>query len=134
MTGMDLEQRGIVFGDAGPDLGTTRSSTRLGSNIDMASVPGVRPPTRRPHRAGRGEWVAVLRQIADKSGRVVVCGGGLTGIETAAELAESFPALEVELVSRGGPGAWLSGQSARAIWAGLSGARGCGCCGRHGSG
>jgi NADH:ubiquinone reductase (H+-translocating) len=41
-------------------------------------------------------------------GIVCVCGGGLTGIEVATELAESFPALRVRLVSPREPGVWLS--------------------------
>jgi NADH:ubiquinone reductase (H+-translocating) len=40
-------------------------------------------------------------------GRVVVVGAGLTGIETAAEIAERFPALEVVLAARAEPGAWM---------------------------
>ena len=39
---------------------------------------------------------------------VLVCGGGLTGIETAAEIADSFPELRVRLVTAGRPGDWLS--------------------------
>ena len=35
-------------------------------------------------------------------------GGGLTGIETAAEVAETYPGLEVRLVTDTEPGAGLS--------------------------
>ncbi|WP_204054182.1 FAD-dependent oxidoreductase, partial [Microbispora rosea] len=41
-------------------------------------------------------------------GRVVVVGDGLTGIETATEIAESRPGLSVALVARGELGARLS--------------------------
>ena len=39
---------------------------------------------------------------------MLVCGGGLTGIEAAAEIAESFPELRVRLVTAGRLGDWLS--------------------------
>jgi NADH:ubiquinone reductase (H+-translocating) len=43
---------------------------------------------------------------------VVVCGGGLTGVETATEIAESHPRLKVVLLSRERPGAMM-GDKAR---------------------
>ncbi len=43
---------------------------------------------------------------------VVVAGGGLTGIESAAEIAENFPGVHVTLVSREVPGAMM-GEKAR---------------------
>src|SRR5262249_23605281 len=42
-----------------------------------------------------------LERLAASSGGVLVAGGGLTGIETAAEIAERFPALRVTLATRG---------------------------------
>ncbi len=45
------------------------------------------------------EWMARLPQLAEQGGRVAVHGGGLTGIETAVELAERWPTLRVTLVS-----------------------------------
>ncbi len=113
VTRVDLERRRICFADAA-ELGYDTLIYALGSNIDTAAVPGAAV-----HAASLTGVDAArvlgsnLRQIADESGRVVVCGGGLTGIETAAELAESFPALEVELVSRDAPGGWLSGKGRR---------------------
>jgi NADH dehydrogenase len=44
---------------------------------------------------------------------VVVCGGGLTGIEIAAEVAETMPELSVRLVSASQPGHWLSDKARR---------------------
>lgn len=46
--------------------------------------------------------------VAREEGTVAVVGGGLTGIETAAELAETYPRLRVRLVTDGKPGATLS--------------------------
>lgn len=42
-----------------------------------------------------------LRDLAMRGGRVLVVGGGLTGIETATELAERFPTLRVGLTTSG---------------------------------
>jgi NADH dehydrogenase len=47
------------------------------------------------------------------TGTFTVCGGGLTGIEAATEIAEAYPHLHVRLVSRGEPGAMM-GPAARA--------------------
>lgn len=44
---------------------------------------------------------ARLRDLAARGGRVLVVGGGLTGIETATELAERFPTLRVGLTTSG---------------------------------
>ncbi|MEV0647427.1 FAD-dependent oxidoreductase [Phytomonospora sp. NPDC050363] len=74
----------------------------LGSRVDTTSVPGI------------GEHAHVLEPstaaaLAEATtGTLVVCGGGLTGIEAATEFAESRPGLTVRLVSRGEPGAHLS--------------------------
>jgi NADH:quinone reductase (non-electrogenic) len=71
-----------------------------GSIVDAARVPGV------------GEWAHPLsdgdsaRRLGDalraagEGTRVTVAGGGLTGLETAAEIAEARPDLRVSLVTR----------------------------------
>jgi thioredoxin reductase len=86
----------------------------LGSNIDICAVPGVAE-----HAWSLTDREAAVRlgcrlgELAKVSGSVVVCGGGLTGIETAAELAESYPSLQVQLVTVGTPGGWLSEKAQR---------------------
>jgi len=45
---------------------------------------------------------ARVRGLAAAGGRVLVVGGGLTGVESAAELAERFPGLRVALATAGG--------------------------------
>jgi NADH dehydrogenase FAD-containing subunit len=47
------------------------------------------------------------------TGTLTVAGAGLTGIEAAAEAAESYPGMRVRLLSRGEPGAMM-GPNARA--------------------
>ena len=44
---------------------------------------------------------AALPAANQAGGQLVVCGGGATGIEAAAEFAESYPNLRVKLVTRG---------------------------------
>ncbi len=92
-----------------PALGYDTLVYALGSNIDLADMPGAAD-----HASSLTGWGAAgalherLDEVAAARGTVVVCGGGLTGIETAAELAESFPALRVRLVSSAQPGGWFS--------------------------
>jgi len=97
----------------GPDgdrrLGYDTLVYALGSTTDTESVPGVACHAHHldgPHSAER--LSAALRDLTSGGGTVVVCGGGPTGVETAAEIAESFPALEVGLVTAGSPGGRLS--------------------------
>ncbi|MFD0315187.1 NAD(P)/FAD-dependent oxidoreductase [Streptomyces flavalbus] len=86
----------------------------LGSRADTRGVPGA------AEHAVTLEDPDAVRNFADRlpalartGGAVTVCGGGLTGIEAAAELAETHPGLRVTLVSRGVPGAMM-GEAARA--------------------
>lgn len=81
----------------------------LGSGIDVASVPGVADHAHTlsgPEAAERLH--GVLQAQVARGGRVLVVGGGLTGIESSAEIAESFPALRVELLMAGRLGDDLS--------------------------
>ncbi|MFI8961807.1 NAD(P)/FAD-dependent oxidoreductase [Streptomyces sp. NPDC053493] len=98
-------------GETGEELAYDTLVYALGSHVADQGVPGVaehafdvagRPAARRLRErldglAGPGE-----------GGRVVVVGDGLTGIETATEIAESRPGLSVTLIARGELGAALS--------------------------
>ncbi|MBT2228614.1 NAD(P)/FAD-dependent oxidoreductase [Nonomuraea sp. NEAU-A123] len=58
--------------------------------------------------------VRLARRLGELDrGTVVVAGGGLTGVESATELAEAHPNLRVVLLSRGRPGSMM-GEQARA--------------------
>ena len=79
----------------------------LGSTIKVDSVPGLPTDARAltgPDASGRLR--SDLTRLPARN--VLVCGGGLTGIEAAAEIAEAFPELRVRLVTGGHPGDWLS--------------------------
>ncbi|WP_433755856.1 NAD(P)/FAD-dependent oxidoreductase [Nocardia sp. CA-135398] len=86
----------------------------LGSSTDTSVVPGAADHAwtlNDPRTAHRfSERLAV---VAADAGTVAVCGGGLTGIEAAAEIAEGYPGLRVTLISSTEPGAMM-GDKARA--------------------
>ena len=76
----------------------------LGSLTDRHSVPGVAEYAYSLSASGPFSAASLrdkLPEIADRGGQVVVCGGGATGIETAAQVASIYPQIKVSLVSRG---------------------------------
>ena len=77
-----------------------------GSTIDL-NVPGAAAHTQSVATPESARRIAGLL-AHDPKARVVVCGGGLTGLELASEIAESFPAATVTLVTRSELGGWLS--------------------------
>ncbi|MGK8486537.1 NAD(P)/FAD-dependent oxidoreductase [Nocardia asiatica] len=86
----------------------------LGSATDTSTVPGAAEHARTlddPRLAHH--FSQRLPEIAARGGTVTVCGGGLTGIEAAAEIAEAHPGLTVALISSAEPGSMM-GEKARA--------------------
>ncbi|WP_436496755.1 NAD(P)/FAD-dependent oxidoreductase [Actinokineospora sp. HUAS TT18] len=77
----------------------------LGSQADLDAVPGTREHA---FTVADAEQAARLRARIATSGTVAVVGGGLTGVEAAAEIAESNPDVKVRLVTGGVLGAALS--------------------------
>jgi NADH dehydrogenase FAD-containing subunit len=75
----------------------------LGSVADRAAVPGVEDHA---YTLDGGQDAELLAERLARlgSGTVVVGGSGLTGIESAAEIAERYAELNVVLVGRGEPG------------------------------
>ncbi|MDX2394956.1 FAD-dependent oxidoreductase [Streptomyces sp. DK15] len=111
VTAVDPERQVVTVAgaDGGTDeLGYDTLLYALGSHGDDRSVPGVAEHAfdvaARPSALRLRERLDGLRE----GGNVVVVGDGLTGIETATEIAESRPALSVTLVARGELGAQLS--------------------------
>ncbi|MFE3450820.1 NAD(P)/FAD-dependent oxidoreductase [Nonomuraea sp. NPDC059194] len=82
----------------------------LGSVADTEAVPGVAEHAYTLDSAAEAGRLAA--QLAGAR-TVVVGGGGLTGVESAAELAETHPGLRVVLLSRDVPGSMM-GAKARA--------------------
>ncbi|SFY34502.1 NAD(P)/FAD-dependent oxidoreductase [Streptomyces atratus] len=79
----------------------------LGSVADTAAVPGVED---RAHTLTGAQDAEVLADRLARlgSGTVVVAGSGLTGVESAAEIAERHPELDVVLLGRDEPGAAMN--------------------------
>ncbi|MFF8763282.1 NAD(P)/FAD-dependent oxidoreductase [Nocardiopsis dassonvillei] len=79
----------------------------LGGVADTAAVPGVEEHAYTLNSAQDAEALAD-RLARLGSGTVVVAGSGLTGVESAAEIAEQHPELNVVLLGRREPGATMN--------------------------
>lgn len=109
VTGIDLDGRTVILRD-GPPLAYDLLVYGLGSTIDLESVPGVRANT---YALTDIEAAAELRAALPDLSTLAVCGGGLTGMEVATEIAERYPGIAVKLVTDQPPGAWLSAKALR---------------------
>lgn len=95
---IDLERQTVRVGTA--SLRWDRLVLALGSHAGRFDVPGA------AEHAFSLDAVSVPRllsrlQSLPAQARVTIVGAGLTGVEAAAEIAEAFPRLCVQLVSRG---------------------------------
>jgi NADH dehydrogenase len=99
VTAIDLETRTVSLGDE--PLGWDRLVLALGSRTDVDGVPGIREHAFTLDATSTARLAAEVPAVAARGGRVVVIGGGLTGIEAATELAERHPSLKVVLLTRG---------------------------------
>ncbi|MYR46150.1 FAD-dependent oxidoreductase, partial [Streptomyces sp. SID5910] len=79
----------------------------LGGAADTAAVPGAEDHAYTLSGAQDAEALAGRLARLD-TGTVVVAGSGLTGVEAAAEIAERYPRLSVELLGRQEPGATMN--------------------------
>ncbi|GGS98029.1 oxidoreductase [Streptomyces tanashiensis] len=113
VTTVDPERQVVTLADAdgGGELDYDTLLYALGSHGADHGVPGVAEHAfdvaARPSALRLRERLDSLCK-GDEGGRVLVVGDGLTGIETATEIAESRPGLSVTLVARGELGAALS--------------------------
>ncbi|MFJ4817732.1 NAD(P)/FAD-dependent oxidoreductase [Streptomyces sp. NPDC088801] len=111
VTAVDPERRVVADAEGGGDLGYDTLVYALGSHGDDHGVPGVAE-----HAfdvAARPSALRLRERLDGLGGRggggsVVVVGDGLTGIETATEIAEVRTGLSVALIARGELGARLS--------------------------
>ena len=96
--GIDLDARAVdVDGTRLPwDRLVIATGSRAGRPVDAASAAAVH--TLDPDGVSAA---AKHLQALDAGSRVLVVGGGLTGVEAATEVAESMPHLQVTLASRG---------------------------------
>jgi NADH dehydrogenase FAD-containing subunit len=93
----------------------------VGSGPSPSPIPGMDGIA---HTVARPDAADRLRAALDQlpQGAIVnVVGGGLTGIELAAELAESRSHLDVRLLTTGSLGHWLSPRARAHLGAGMEG-------------
>ncbi|GIG64683.1 NAD(P)/FAD-dependent oxidoreductase [Phytomonospora endophytica] len=110
VTALDPDRRTVTVADSGggAELGYDTLLYTLGSHVADHGVAGVRE-----HAFNVAARPSALR-LRDRldalgtAGKALIVGDGLTGIETATELAESRPGLSVTLLARGELGARLS--------------------------
>ena len=82
----------------------------LGSGSQNTSIPGL---AKYAYSIGRpAESASLEEELAESpaGAKIVVIGGGLTGIETSTEIAERYPQLKVSLWTEGKLGPKLSGR------------------------
>ncbi len=106
VTSLDPSQHHVTVQDQEQqhELGYDYLVYALGSMTDRQNVPGVEQYAY--SLSARGPFSAAalrerLPEIGARGGQVVVCGGGATGIETAAQVASIYPQIKVSLVTRG---------------------------------
>jgi len=101
VTTLDPAQKTItVDTNAGVQtLGYDKLIYALGSHTDLARTPGAAEHAYAVEQ--HAAFLAHLHKLTPNHGRVLVIGGGLTGIEIATELAETHPALQVALATAG---------------------------------
>ncbi|MFG2387774.1 NAD(P)/FAD-dependent oxidoreductase [Streptomyces lavendulae] len=110
---LDPERQVVTVADAdgNGELGYDTLLYALGSHGDDSGVPGAAEHAfdvaARPSAMRLRERLDSLEERGE-GGNVLVVGDGLTGIETATEIAESRPGLSVTLVGRGELGTQLS--------------------------
>ena len=90
----------------------------LGSMTDRKSVPGVAEYAYTLAANGTLSAAALretLPSVQARHGQVVICGGGATGIETAAEVATAYSNITVRLLTQGSFGQFLGKAVANSI-------------------
>jgi NADH dehydrogenase FAD-containing subunit len=115
VTAVDVDRKIVELADRqGPaELAYDTLVYALGSTVADQGVPGVAEHAF--HVAGKQAALRLRERLRELSagGTVLVVGGGLTGIETATEIAESRPDLDVAIAARDGVGDWLSDKARR---------------------
>ena len=98
VTGIDLDNRTLTFAGDQPALPFDRLVYTPGSRSNAPSVPGA---LEHSHTLDSAETSRQLAQALARqpASRVLIIGGGLTGIQTAAATAQRYPKTTVTLLS-----------------------------------
>ncbi|HVU11094.1 MAG TPA: FAD-dependent oxidoreductase [Phototrophicaceae bacterium] len=106
VTAMDPNRRELTLqsGSETRSLSYDQLVYALGSSVDTSLVPGIKEYALTLNQAA--EIKAKLQ--ANPRARVLICGGGLSGIELSSEIAEAYPQLSLTLVTRDPLGVNLS--------------------------
>ncbi|MFC8618454.1 NAD(P)/FAD-dependent oxidoreductase [Micromonospora purpureochromogenes] len=110
VTGVDVDRKtvAVIDGNGAEELEYDTLVYALGSGWNAQGVPGT---AEYAHEIASRPGALRLRERLGRleAGQTVtVVGGGLTGLEAAAEIAEARPDLDVALAVRGDLGDWLS--------------------------
>jgi NADH:ubiquinone reductase (H+-translocating) len=105
VTRIDTEERQVELASEAAPVGYDTLIYALGSHADLETVPGA---SEHATAVATVEHAARVGDQVSRAGTIAVVGGGLTGIETVTELAESHPDRRVMLVTSGTPGAMLN--------------------------
>jgi NADH dehydrogenase FAD-containing subunit len=110
VTGVDVDRKTVAVIDANgaEELAYDTLVYALGSGWNAQGVSGTAEHAY--EIASRAGALRLRERLArlEAGQTAVVVGGGLTGLEAAAEIAEARPDLDVALAARGGLGDWLS--------------------------
>jgi NADH:ubiquinone reductase (H+-translocating) len=105
VTRIDPAQRHVELASGAEPIGYDLLVYALGSHADLDAVPGA---AEHATAVADAERAARLHDRMRTASTVAVVGGGLTGIEAATELAETYPDRTVRLVTGGTLGPALS--------------------------
>lgn len=111
VTGLDLTHRQVQVGEGRINYDTLVYA--MGSDADRDAVPGVRDHAGTLADLEEASRLAARLDRLPPHSLVAVTGGGLTGIEAAAEIAYARPDLQVTLLNSGPVGGWLSPRARR---------------------
>ena len=105
VTRIDIQERQVELAGGVPPIDYDLLVYALGSHADTDTVPGA---AEHACSVAVAEQAGRLRDQMRTADTVAVVGAGPTGLETATELAETYPDRTVRLVSRGALGEGLS--------------------------
>jgi NADH dehydrogenase len=101
--------RGLVeLGSGSAPLRFDRLIYAVGSGVDFSLTPGVREHAHSVNDIAAARGLSHAVHYAPEGAVVAVVGAGMTGLEVASEIATTYPALQVKLVTSGQVGGWLS--------------------------